>query len=116
MFCTRNDVNLPSIASFMGNGYDSFLVTPGSLDWFFPHGFMKNSGFGQLYGYDKVPARIIEQSGGHGLKPRTRVQGLHLPGQSVLFPGVVGVTISAFHTAAGIVGAEHLMVRVTAGS
>ena len=58
----------------------------------------------------------IEQSGGHGLKPRTRVQGLHLTGQSVLFPGVVGVTISAFHTAAGIVGAEHLMVRVTAGS
>jgi membrane-anchored protein YejM (alkaline phosphatase superfamily) len=64
MFCTRNDVALPSIASFMVNSHESFLVTPGSLDWFFPHGFMKNSGFGQLYGYDKVPARIIEKSYG----------------------------------------------------
>ncbi|HQP49895.1 MAG TPA: sulfatase-like hydrolase/transferase, partial [Spirochaetota bacterium] len=51
MFCTRDDVVIPSLASFLGNSYDSFLVTPGSLSWFFPQGFMKNSGFKDILGY-----------------------------------------------------------------
>ena len=54
----------------------------------------------------------VEQTGRMGLKPRTRIPGLHLTGQSVLFPGVCGVTISAFHTAAGILGADYLMDKV----
>ena len=58
MFCTKDDVVIPSLASFLGNTYDSFLVTPGSLSWFFPQGFMKNSGFKDILGYEQVPARI----------------------------------------------------------
>ncbi|HPB82631.1 MAG TPA: LTA synthase family protein, partial [Spirochaetota bacterium] len=58
MFCTRDDVVIPSLASFLGNSYDSFLVTPGSLSWFFPQGFMKNSGFKDILGYEQIPARI----------------------------------------------------------
>lgn len=58
MFCTKDDVVIPSLASFLGKEYDSFLVTPGSLSWFFPQGFMKNSGFKEILGYEQVPARI----------------------------------------------------------
>ncbi len=54
----------------------------------------------------------VEQSGRYGLRPRTRVGGLFLTGQSVLMPGVCGVTISAFHTCSQILGDEYLMRRV----
>lgn len=54
----------------------------------------------------------VEQSGRYGLRPRTRVGGLFLAGQSVLMPGVCGVTISAFHTCSHILGEEYLMGRV----
>lgn len=54
----------------------------------------------------------VEQSGRYGLRPRTRVSGLYLTGQSVLMPGVLGVTISAFHTCAQILGQEYLIGRV----
>lgn len=64
MFCTKQDVTIPSIATFLGPEYDSFLVSPGSLDWFFPHGFMKNSGFKELYGYENVPARVTRDKYG----------------------------------------------------
>jgi hypothetical protein len=64
MFCTKDDVAIPSLATFLGGEYDSFLVTPGSLNWFFPKGFMQNSGFRELYGYDKVPARITKDQYG----------------------------------------------------
>ena len=54
----------------------------------------------------------IEQSGRYGLRPRTRVAGLYLTGQSVLMPGVCGVTISAFHTCSHILGSQYLIGRV----
>ncbi|MEE8409195.1 MAG: NAD(P)/FAD-dependent oxidoreductase [Myxococcota bacterium] len=52
---------------------------------------------------------VVGQMGRHGLQPRTRVGGLFLTGQSVLLPGVCGVTISAFHTCSEILGAGHLL-------
>lgn len=56
----------------------------------------------------------IDQSGRYGLRPRTRVGGLYLAGQSVLMPGVCGVTISAFHTCSVILGSDYLMGKVHA--
>ena len=56
----------------------------------------------------------VDQSGRYGLRPRTRVGGLFLCGQSVLMPGVCGVTISAFHTCSIILGSEYLMRKVNA--
>lgn len=56
----------------------------------------------------------VEQSGRYGLRPRTRVGGLYMTGQSVLMPGVCGVTISAFHTCSHILGAEYLIQKVRA--
>ncbi len=56
MFVTRPRVRIPSIINFLGPGHESFLVTPGGLNWFFPKGFFKNSGM-RLYGYDDMGKR-----------------------------------------------------------
>ncbi len=64
MFCTRPDVVIPSLRTFLGDGYDAFFVTPGSLDWFFPRGFMRNSGFRDLYGYSEIPGKIMNETYG----------------------------------------------------
>jgi len=58
MFCTRKNVFIPSIISFMDKSYDSFLVTPGSTDWFFTKGFLKNSGIKNIYGYKELPGQV----------------------------------------------------------
>lgn len=63
---------------------------------------------GAAYGINHT----IDQSGRYGLRPRTRVGGLYMTGQSVLMPGVCGVTISAFHTCSVILGSEYLMQKV----
>jgi hypothetical protein len=38
-FALRQDLYLPSLASFLGERYRRFLVTPGSLDYYFPRPF-----------------------------------------------------------------------------
>ena len=54
----------------------------------------------------------VDQTGRYSIRPRTRVGGLYLTGQSVLMPGVCGVTISAFHTCSHILGNDYLMGKV----
>ena len=54
----------------------------------------------------------VEQVGRYGLRPRTRVHGLYMTGQSILMPGVCGVTISAFHTCATVLGHGYLIGKV----
>ncbi|MCK5689862.1 NAD(P)/FAD-dependent oxidoreductase [Myxococcota bacterium] len=58
----------------------------------------------------------VEQSGRYGLRPRMKVGGLYMTGQSVLMPGVCGVTISAFHTSSIILGSDYLMGKVHAAN
>lgn len=53
----RKDVRLPSLVSLMGGGRRAFLVTPASLDWYFPHAFMQHAGFDELWGYHALPVR-----------------------------------------------------------
>lgn len=64
MFCTKPDVMVPSLKTFLGESYDAFFVTPGSLDWFFPKGFLHNSGFKEIYGYKEIPARVVKDTYG----------------------------------------------------
>ncbi len=64
MFCTRPDVSVPSLKTFLGDAYDAFFVTPGSLDWFFPKGFLQNSGFKEIYGYKEIPGRVAKDTYG----------------------------------------------------
>ncbi len=64
MFCTKPDVAVPSLKTFLGESYDAFFVTPGSLDWFFPKGFLQNSGFKEIYGYKEIPGRVVKDTYG----------------------------------------------------
>jgi hypothetical protein len=55
IFDVRKDVYLPSLASYLGDHYQRFLVTPASLDWYFPHAFFLHSGLSELWGYHALP-------------------------------------------------------------
>lgn len=57
IFDVRKDNYLPSLGSYLGERYRRFLVTPASLDWYFPHAFLLHSGFGELWGYHALPVR-----------------------------------------------------------
>jgi all-trans-retinol 13,14-reductase len=67
-----------------------------------------NSVAGAAYGI----RHTVDQSGRYGIRTRTKVSGLYLTGQSVLMPGVCGVTISAFHTCSHILGTEYILGKV----
>lgn len=66
-----------------------------------------NSG-GAIYGIH----HSIDQVGVRGVGARTRVRGLWLSGHSVLYPGLLGATISAFHTCGHLVGLDTLYQRL----
>ena len=57
IFDVRKDNHLPSLVSYLGPRYRRFLVTPGSLDWYFPQGFLLHSGLTELWGYHALPVR-----------------------------------------------------------
>jgi phosphoglycerol transferase MdoB-like AlkP superfamily enzyme len=58
---TRPEVQVPSLYNFLGEGYDSFLVTPSSSSWYFPAQFMKNSGLREMYTYENLNFRVREE-------------------------------------------------------
>jgi len=53
----RKDIYLPSLMSYLDPSYQRFLVTPASLDWYFPHSYLLHSGFTELWGYHNLPIR-----------------------------------------------------------
>ena len=63
IFDVRKDNHLPSLVSYLGPRYRRFLVTPGSLDWYFPQGFLLHSGLTELWGYHALPVRKIAPGG-----------------------------------------------------
>lgn len=65
MFITRKDVHIPSIRQFLGSDYNSFFVYNGSLDWFYPQGFFRNSGM-TLYGMENFPVTQWQPGPGNG--------------------------------------------------
>ncbi len=46
------------------------------------------------------------------IRARTKLEGFYFTGQSLIFPGIVGVTITAFVTTAEILGEEYLFKRI----
>ena len=60
-FGTRPDAEVPAIQSWLGKGYDSFLVTPASLSWYFPTKFVKNSGLAEIHSYENLKFRMREE-------------------------------------------------------
>ncbi len=63
---------------------------------------------GSMYGL----RHSMDQWGKYALHPRTRIDNLLLTGQSVLMPGVLGVTVGAFVTCAFLLGFDHLFQKV----
>jgi hypothetical protein len=60
-FGTRPDAKVPAIQGWLGDGYDSFLVTPSSISWFFPTNFVKNSGLSEIHSYENLKFKIKEE-------------------------------------------------------
>jgi hypothetical protein len=60
-FGTRPDAEVPAIQGWLGKGYDSFLVTPSSISWYFPTKFVKNSGLSEIHSYENLKFKIKEE-------------------------------------------------------
>jgi len=60
-FGTRPDAEVPAIYTWLGKGYDSFLVTPSSISWYFPTKFVKNSGLSEIHSYENLKFKIKEE-------------------------------------------------------
>jgi phosphoglycerol transferase MdoB-like AlkP superfamily enzyme len=60
-FGTRPDTEVPAIYNWLGESYDSFLVTPSSISWYFPAKFIKNSGLREIHSYENLKFKIKEE-------------------------------------------------------
>jgi phosphoglycerol transferase MdoB-like AlkP superfamily enzyme len=60
-FGTRPDAEVPAIYNWVGKDYDSFLVTPSSISWYFPTKFVKNSGLSEVHSYENLKFTIKEE-------------------------------------------------------
>jgi all-trans-retinol 13,14-reductase len=63
---------------------------------------------GGMYGL----SRSTDQWGKYALTSRTKIDNLLMTGQSIMMPGVVGVTIGAFVTCSYLLGFEHVFEKV----
>jgi hypothetical protein len=57
----REDTQIPSLPSFLGPKYDSFLVSPSSSAWYFPLPFLRNGGLREIYTYENLNFKIREE-------------------------------------------------------
>jgi hypothetical protein len=57
----REDIQIPSLSSFLGPKYDSFLVTPSSSSWYFPLPFLRNGGLREIHTYESLDFKIREE-------------------------------------------------------
>jgi len=57
----REDIQIPSLFSFLGPKYDSFLVSPSSSAWYFPLPFFRNGGLREIHTYEKLDFKIREE-------------------------------------------------------
>jgi len=57
----REDTQIPSLPSFLGPKYDSFLVTPSSSFWYFPLPFLRNGGLREIHTYESLDFKIREE-------------------------------------------------------
>ena len=60
-FGTRPDAEVPAIYNWLGEGTDSFLVTPSSISWYFPTKFVKNNGLREIHSYENLKFKIKEE-------------------------------------------------------
>ena len=59
-FGIRPDAQVYSLNHFFPPRAESFLVTPCSVTWYFPSGFIKNSGLKEIHSFETLPFKIRE--------------------------------------------------------
>ncbi|PIE18663.1 MAG: hypothetical protein CSA65_04285 [Proteobacteria bacterium] len=57
IYAMRKGIGFPSLVTFLGPSYRSFLVTPASLRWYFPRHYFDLRGPQKIYDYYGVPGR-----------------------------------------------------------
>jgi hypothetical protein len=60
-FGLRPEATVPSIFRFMPPDYDTFLVTPAPVSWFFPGHFVRNTGPGEIHSYENLNLKAREE-------------------------------------------------------
>jgi len=58
---TRPDAEVPAVCTWLGPGYDRFLVTPSSISWYFPTKFVINNGLSEIHSYENLNFKIKEE-------------------------------------------------------
>jgi phosphoglycerol transferase MdoB-like AlkP superfamily enzyme len=59
-FSLRPDAQIYSLADFLPARYEKFLVTPASVTWYFPSGFVQNGNFGEIHSFENLNFKIKE--------------------------------------------------------
>ncbi|MGQ9636897.1 MAG: sulfatase-like hydrolase/transferase [Thermodesulfobacteriota bacterium] len=60
-FGTRPNAPLPSLYILLGKRYETFIVTPSPIAWYFPEAFVKNSGIKEIHHYGNLPFKTKEE-------------------------------------------------------
>ncbi len=57
-FGNRPDANVPSLHNLLPKGYETFLVTPSPIQWYFPVAFVKNNGLQEIHHFGNLNLKV----------------------------------------------------------
>lgn len=60
-FGTRPDAIVPSLHRYLPKNYETFLVTPSPLQWYFPVAFIKNNGLAEIHHFENLNLKVREE-------------------------------------------------------
>jgi len=65
-FGMRPDANVPSLYNYLPKDYESFLITPSPIQWYFPTAFVKNSGLTEMHHFENLNLKAREEKHSFG--------------------------------------------------
>ncbi|MBM4341394.1 MAG: DUF229 domain-containing protein [Deltaproteobacteria bacterium] len=65
-FGIRPDANVPSLHNYLPKGYETFLVTPSPIQWYFPVAFAKNGGLKEMHHFENLNLKVREEKHSFG--------------------------------------------------
>ncbi len=65
-FGSRPDANVPSLHNYLPKGYETFLVTPSPIQWYFPVAFVKNNGLKEMHHFENLNLKVREEKHSSG--------------------------------------------------
>lgn len=83
-FGSRPDASVPSLHTYLPKGYETFLVTPSPIQWYFPVPFVKNNGLKEMHHFENLPLKIrMEQNSFGRYIGRDEVEAIHFFNQRI---------------------------------